>query len=95
MKTYMILSSDNQVLLFTEDESVYTLSLEFENERQLIFSAKDTGDGLEFIDGIDVLTGYCIDYGTIDYLRLFLNLINRMDDSFFESYRMLEPVGIV
>lgn len=92
MKTYVILSSDNQVLLFTENDLVYTLSIPDE-DNVILFSAKDTGDGIEFIDGGDLKDDF--DYGEADYLRLFLNLIHKMDNSLFESYRVLEPVDIV
>jgi hypothetical protein len=92
MKTYKILNSDNGVLTFTEDDLTYCLYLEYSDDEPLkIFEAEDTGHGLLFNEKF----GKELDYSTIDYLRLFLNLIEREDKSLFESYIVTEPVGIL
>jgi len=91
MKTYKILSSENEVLTFTaDDDDIYTLSkTNGFDELITIIRAVDTQNGFEFIDKIDK----SMDYAQIDYMRLFLNLIGKIDENLYESYIMLEPIG--
>ena len=90
MKTYKILSSEDRVLTFTEDDLIYTLYVTNEDgENITIIKAIDNGDGFHFIDNVP----NNMDYSYIDYMRLFLNLIGKMDDSLFESYVITEPIG--
>jgi len=89
MKTYKILSSDNMVLTFTEDSGVYTLYSQHEDEQEIILQAKDDQNGITFMDEFSREFGY----HHIDHLRLFLNLIGKIDYKLYESYIMLEPVG--
>ena len=93
MKTYKVLSpNENIVLTFTENDLIYTLSKqEFDGEETILLQAKETGDGFIFKDKI----GKELDYSDMDYLRLFLNLIEKLDDSLFESYILTEPIGIL
>lgn len=90
MKTYKILSSDNILLTFTEDSNVYTLYAEHEDGGQeIILQAKDDGNRFNFMDDFSREFGY----HHIDHLRLFLNLIGKLDYKLYESYIILEPVG--
>jgi hypothetical protein len=90
MKTWKILNSEDRVLTFTENDLVYTLYLTNEDgENITILKAVDNAHGVEFIDEIST----SMDYADIDYMRLFLNLIGRMDSSLFDSYIITEPVG--
>lgn len=90
MKTWKILNSEDRALTFTENDLVYTLYMTDENgENITILKAVDNANGFEFIDEIDKSMGY----DDVDYMRLFLNLIGRMDTSLFDSYIILEPVG--
>lgn len=90
MKTWKILSSDNRVLTFTENNSTYSLHLDGNDGEQMeIFEATDTDNGLEFAESF----GSDLDYATLDYLRLFLNMIGKIDLRLYESYIILEPIG--
>lgn len=92
MKTYKILNSENGVLTFTENDLKYCLYLDYKHDEPLkIFEAEDTGNGLMFTESI----GKALEYSTVDYLRLFLNLIEQEDKSLFESYIITEPIGIL
>ena len=88
MKTWKILDSE-RVLTFTEDDLVYTLFLTDEDGEDItILKAVDNGNGFEFIDKISKSMGY----GDMDYMRLFLNLIGKMDHSLYDSYIITEPI---
>jgi len=90
MKTWKILNSEDRVLTFTENDLVYTLYLTNEDgENITILKAVDNANGFEFIDEIST----SMDYADIDYMRLFLNLIGRMDNKLYDSYIITEPVG--
>lgn len=91
MKTYKILSSENEVLTFTiEDDDIYTLSrMNGFDEPITILKAVDNQNGFEFIDKINK----SMDYAEIDYMHLFLNLIGKINHNLYESYIMLEPIG--
>lgn len=90
MKTWKILDSENRVLTFTENDLVYTLFLTDEDGDEItILKAVDNNNGFEFIDKINKSMDYC----DMDYLRLFLNLVGKMDSSLFDSYIITEPVG--
>jgi len=90
MKTWKILNSEDRALTFTENDLIYTLYMTDENgENITILKAVDNANGFEFIDEIDKSMGY----DDVDYMRLFLNLIGRMDTSLFDSYIITEPVG--
>jgi hypothetical protein len=90
MKTWKILDSENRVLTFTENDLVYTLFLTDEDGDEItILKAVDNNNGFEFIDKISKSMDYC----DMDYLRLFLNLVGKMDSSLFDSYIITEPVG--
>jgi hypothetical protein len=90
MKTWKILSSEDRVLTFTENDLVYTLFTTDEDGDEItIIKAVDNGDGFHFIDNVP----NNMDYSYIDYMHLFLNLIGKMDDSLFESYVITEPIG--
>lgn len=90
MKTYKILNSEDRALTFTEDDYIYTLYMTNEDgENITILKAVDNANGFEFINEIST----SMDYADIDYMRLFLNLIGRMDSSLFDSYIILEPIG--
>ena len=86
----MILNSCNGLLTFTENDLVYTLYTTNEDgENITILKAVDNGNGFEFIDKIDK----SMDYADIDYMRLFLNLIGKMDHSLYDSYIVTKPIG--
>jgi len=91
MKTYKILSSENEILTFTvNDDEVYTLSkMNGFDEPIVILEAVDTQNGFEFTYKLSKTMGY----DDIDYMRLFLNLIGKIDENLYESYIMLEPIG--
>ena len=90
MKTYKILNSEDRALTFTEDDLIYTLYMTNEDgENITILKAVDNGNGFEFIDKISKSMGY----DDMDYMRLFLNLIGKMDLSLYDSYIILEPIG--
>jgi hypothetical protein len=90
MKTWKILDSEDRVLTFTENDLVYTLYLtNKDGENITILKAVDNANGFEFIDEIST----SMDYADIDYMRLFLNLIGRMDNKLYDSYIITEPVG--
>lgn len=90
MKTWKILNSEDRVLTFTENDLVYTLYLtNKDGENITILKAVDNANGFEFIDEIST----SMDYADIDYMRLFLNLIGRMDNKLYDSYIITEPVG--
>jgi hypothetical protein len=90
MKTWKILDSENRVLTFTENDLVYTLFMTNEDgENITILKAVDNNNGFEFIDKINKSMDYC----DMDYMRLFLNLVGKMDSSLFDSYIITEPVG--
>ena len=90
MKTWKILNSETGVMTFTENDLIYTLCVtNNEGENITILKAVDNGNGFEFIDKISKSMGY----DDMDYMRLFLNLIGRMDSSLFDSYIILEPIG--
>jgi hypothetical protein len=90
MKTWKILNSENEVLTFTENDLVYTLfRTDEEGDEITILKAVDNGNGFEFIDKINKSMGY----DDMDYMRLFLNLIGKMDDSLYDSYIITEPIG--
>ena len=90
MKTWKILNSEDRALTFTEDDLVYTLYLTNEDgENITILKAVDNGNGFEFIDKISKSMGY----DDMDYMRLFLNLIGKMDLSLYDSYIITEPIG--
>ena len=90
MKTWKILNSDNEVFTFTENDLVYTLfKTDEECDEITILKAVDNGNGFEFIDKINKSMGY----DDVDYMRLFLNLIGKMDDSLYDSYIITEPIG--
>lgn len=86
----MILNSENGVLTFTENDLIYTLYLtNEEGENITILKAVDNGNGFQFIGDMSA----SMDYADIDYMRLFLNLIGKMDNSLFDSYVITEPIG--
>jgi len=90
MKTWKILSSYNEVFTFTADDSVYTLCINNEDDECItILQAVDNKNGFKFVDDISTDMGY----DDLDYMRLFLNLISKVDDTLFDSYIMLEPVA--
>ena len=90
MKTWKILNSEDGVLTFTENDLVYTLfKTDEEGDEITILKAVDNGNGFEFIDKINKSMDYC----DMDYMRLFLNLIGKMDDSLYDSYIITEPIG--
>ena len=90
MKTWMILNSENELLTFTENDLVYTLfRTDEEGDEIPILKAIDNGDGFQFMNKI----GKGMDYCDMDYLRLFLNLLGKMDDSLYDSYIITEPIG--
>ena len=90
MKTWKILNSENELLTFTENDLIYTLYVTNEDgENITMLKAVDNGNGFEFIDKIDKSMDYC----DMDYMRLFLNLIGKMDDSLYDSYIITEPIG--
>lgn len=92
MKTYKLISQVNDILTFTENDLIYTLSIEPSvGDSIVIFEAKDTGNGLIFTNRISK----ALEYSDVDYLRLFLNLIEQEDKSLFESYIVTEPIGIL
>lgn len=92
MKTYKILSSENEILTFTvSDDDVYTLSrMNGLDEAIIILQAVDTGDGFTFLNK---RVQKSMDYDDIDCMHLFLNLIGRISKNLYESYMMLEPIG--
>jgi len=84
------LSSYNEVFTFTADDSVYTLCINNEDDECItILQAVDNKNGFKFVDDISTDMGY----DDLDYMRLFLNLISKVDDTLFDSYIMLEPVA--
>lgn len=90
MKTWKILNSENELLTFTEDDLIYTLfKTDEEGDEITILKAVDNRNGFEFIDKIHKSMDYC----DMDYMRLFLNLIGKMDDSLYDSYIITEPIG--
>jgi len=90
MKTWKILSSYNGVFTFTVDDGVYTLCINNEDDECItILKAVDNDNGFKFVDDISTDMGY----DDLDYMRLFLNLISKVDDTLFDSYIMLEPVA--
>lgn len=90
MKTWKILNSENELLTFTEDDLIYTLfKTDEEGDEITILKAVDNRNGFEFIDKINKSMDYC----DMDYMRLFLNLIGKMDDSLYDSYIITEPIG--
>jgi hypothetical protein len=90
MKTWKILNSEDGVLTFTENDLVYTLFLTDEDGDEItILKAVDNGNGFQFIGDMSA----SMDYADIDYMRLFLNLIGKMDSSLFDSYVITEPIG--
>lgn len=90
MKTWKILSSYNGVFTFTADDGVYTLCINNEDDECItILKAVDNKNGFKFVDDISTDMGY----DDLDYMRLFLNLISKVDDTVFDSYIMLEPVA--
>ena len=93
MTTYKVLSpNENTILTFTENDLIYTLSKqEFDGTETILFQAKETGDGFIFKDKI----GKELDYSDMDYLRLFLNLIQKLDENIFESYILTEAIAIL
>jgi len=93
MKTYKVLSpNEGTVLTFTENDLIYTLTKhEFDGKQTVLFKAKETGNGFIFENKIEKE----LDYSDMDYLRLFLNLIQKLDENIFESYILTEPIGIL
>ena len=93
MTTYKVLSpNENTILTFTENDLIYTLSKqEFDGTETVLLEAKETGDGFIFKDKI----GKELDYSDMDYLRLFLNLIQKLDENIFESYILTEAIAIL
>jgi|LauGreDrversion4_2_1035121.scaffolds.fasta_scaffold15532_11 hypothetical protein len=90
MKTWKILNSENELLTFTEDDLIYTLFVTNENgENTTILKAVDDGNGFQFITKMYKN----MDYIDMDYMRLFLNLIGKMDHSLYDSYIITEPIG--
>lgn len=90
MRTWKILNSETEILTFTENDLIYTLFTTNEDgDEIIIFRAEDTGNGFKFTDKIDRSMEYC----DMDYLRLFLNLIGKMDDGLYDSYLITEPIG--
>jgi len=90
MQTWKILDSENRVLTFTENDLVYTLFMTNEDgENITILKAVDNANGFTFIGDISSAMDYC----DMDYMRLFLNLVGKMDSSLFDSYIITEPVG--
>ena len=90
MKTWKILNSENELLTFTENDLVYTLfRTDIDGDEITILKAEDTGNGFQFMDKIDK----SMEYYDMDYMRLFLNLIGKMDDSLYDSYIITEPIG--
>jgi hypothetical protein len=90
MKTWKILNSEDGVLTFTENDLVYTLFLTDDDGDEItILKAVDNGNGFQFIGDMSA----SMDYADIDYMRLFLNLIGKMDSSLFDSYVITEPIG--
>jgi hypothetical protein len=90
MKTWKILGSNDEILTFTEDDLIYTLyKTDDYGEDITILKAVDNLNGFEFIDKIHKSMDYC----DMDYMRLFLNLIGKMDLSLYDSYVITEPIG--
>lgn len=90
MKTWKILNSENELLTFTENDLVYTLfRTDADGDEITILKAEDTGNGFQFMNKIDKSMDYC----DMDYMRLFLNLLGKMDDSLYDSYIITEPIG--
>jgi hypothetical protein len=84
--------NENTILTFTENDLIYTLSKqEFDGTETVLLEAKETGDGFIFKDKI----GKELDYSDMDYLRLFLNLIQKLDENIFESYILTEAIAIL
>lgn len=93
MKIYKILNSeDDSILTFTIDGDKYKLSVNYTDDLSVdLLEAEDNGDGLMFKDEIN----HEMDYADADYMRLFLNLIQKFDRKLFDSYVILEPIGQV
>lgn len=90
MKTWKILNSENEVLTFIVNDNIYSLYLDYGDADKIkLFEAIDTENGFEFEASLE----HNVDYSTLDYLRLFLNLVEKVDKGIYDSYMILEPIG--
>lgn len=71
----------------SDDDTKYSLYLDGEGE--LLVEAKDTGDGFVFETRVPKDVTYC----EMDYLYLFLKLLNKFDKRLFTTFRMYEEIA--
>lgn len=77
----------------SEDDTKYSLYLDNNNSviphSELLIEAKDTENGFVFEKKISKNLTYC----EMDYLNLFLKLINKFDKRLFSTFRMYEEIA--
>lgn len=71
----------------SEDGTKYSLYLD--GDADPLIEAKDTGDGFVFEKRVPKDVTYC----EIDYLYLFMKLVNKFDKNLFTTYRMYEEIA--
>jgi hypothetical protein len=80
------MDGEGYVSTFTVIENRYELK---DHHNEIILSGVDTEDGFEFDQKIEGE----IDYYNFDALRLFLNMIGKVDKLIFEEYRVYKHLG--
>lgn len=85
-KSYKIMDGEGYVSTFTVIENRYELK---DHHNEIVLSGVDTEDGFVFDQKIEGE----IDYYNFDALRLFLNMIGKVDKLIFEEYRVYKHLG--
>lgn len=89
MKKFKLIDTQGYSYTFfiSEDDTKYSLYLDGDPEP--LIEAKDTENGFVFEKKISKNLTYC----EMDYLNLFLKLLNKFDKKLFTTYIMYEEVA--
>jgi len=89
MKKFKLIDGSGYSYTFfiSEDNTKYSLYLD--GDPELLIEAKDTENGFVFETKISKNLTYC----EMDYLHLFLKLINKFDKKLFSTFRMYEEIA--
>ena len=99
MKTFTLVNSYDEIFTFLADLDKKQYMLK-DSEGDVVMSATDTEDGLEF----DHLFGYSDEfedgkttfaYYQAEYMRIFLHMLSIIDPKLFDGYMITQPIGIL
>lgn len=89
MKKFKLTDEQGYSYTFFISEEGTKYSLYLDDNSELLIEAKDTENGFVFETKIPKNLTYC----EMDYLHLFLKLINKFDKKLFSTFRMYEEIA--